>query len=432
MTIALTIFALTYLLIATEKFPRQAVALLGGTLMIMFGVFDIKEALGFVDWETMGLLFGMFILVAILAEAGFFTWLAIEIAAKLQYRPSLIFIFFPLLAAFMAAFMDSITVMLFLSALTLRISRLTKLDPVPLIIAEVCAANTGGAATLVGDPPNVILGTTLGFGFNDFLIHNGPVVFFAVLVIVGAFYLTNRQMIRTAEAQINLAELVEIDRAGLITNTKMVQIGGIGFAVAILLLVTHQQLSDWLHIDISAAVAALMPALLVVSFGGKDLKHIINKIDIDSLFFFIGLFVMVGALEHTHFMEILAKWLLQTAGSNPNLLLMSLHWLIGMLSGVVDNVPLALAMSYVMKEMAAMPGAPALSIMVWALSLGLDIGGNLTPVGASPNLVAYTFLERSHIHVGWKRWIKLAAAPTFLAMIVCSFFLLLKYAIGFY
>jgi Na+/H+ antiporter NhaD/arsenite permease-like protein len=178
MTIALTIFALTYLLIATEKFPRQAVALLGGTLMIMFGVFDIKEALGFVDWETMGLLFGMFILVAILAEAGFFTWLAIEIAAKLQYRPSLIFIFFPLLAAFMAAFMDSITVMLFLSALTLRISRLTKLDPVPLIIAEVCAANTGGAATLVGDPPNVILGTTLGFGFNDFLIHNGPVVFF--------------------------------------------------------------------------------------------------------------------------------------------------------------------------------------------------------------------------------------------------------------
>lgn len=432
MATALTIFALTYLLIATERFPRQAIALLGGVLLVSLNIFDIREAFSFVDWETMGLLFGMFILVAILAEAGFFTWMASEVAHRLNYRPTYIFIVFPLLAAFMAAFMDSITVMLFLSALSVRIARITKIDPIPLVIAEVCAANTGGAATLVGDPPNVILGATLGFGFNDFVVNTGPISVVATLLIAGGFYLFHRKMIRAAELEIDLDELAAIDRAGLITNRPLLKLGLTGFLAAIFLLVTHLALSDWLGVSITTATAALVPALVVMVVGGEDTKHITGKIDIESLLFFTGLFVIVGALEKTHFIAWLAGQIFSLARGSHVWLLMLLHWGAGLASGVVDNVPMALAMAYVMKDIAALPGAPALSIMVWALALGVDIGGNITPVGASPNVVAYAYMERNHLKVGWWRWIKLTAPPTLMAMAACSALLLIKYWIGWY
>src|ERR1044071_10510027 len=174
MFFALLIFVLAYIAIASEKFPRHWIALIGGGLLILFGILSPSEAFAYIKWETLGLLAGMFLLVSILQEAGFFSWLAMKALKKFNYHPVWLSVVLIVFAAVMAMFMDSITVMLFLSALTLQLCRLLKLDPVPLVIAEVCAANTGGAATLVGDPPNVILGTTLGFNFGDFVTHTGP------------------------------------------------------------------------------------------------------------------------------------------------------------------------------------------------------------------------------------------------------------------
>ena len=187
MIFALIIFVLAYIAIASEKFPRHWVALLGGSLLILFGVLTPSEALTYISWETLGLVAGMFTLVAILVQAGFFTWLAMTSLRKVNYHPASLFVILILLAAFLAAFMDSITVMLFLAALTLQLCRLLNLDPVPLIIAEVCAANTGGSATLVGDPPNVILGTTLGFNFTDFATNTGPIAVVGALILLGIF-----------------------------------------------------------------------------------------------------------------------------------------------------------------------------------------------------------------------------------------------------
>ena len=168
MFLTLGIFVLAYVVIATEKFPRHWVALIGGGLLILLGLLSPMEALTYINWETLGLLSGMFILVSILHEAGFFKWLAMHAVRKVNYHPAYLFVALVLLAAGLAMWMDSITVMLFLSALTLQLCYLLKIDPIPFIITEVCAANIGGAATLVGDPPNVILGTTLGFNFADF------------------------------------------------------------------------------------------------------------------------------------------------------------------------------------------------------------------------------------------------------------------------
>lgn len=435
MAIAVSVFLISYIIIASEKFPRQAVALLGAVALVILNVFPLQEAFTFVDWETIGLLFGMFILIVNLAEVGFFNWLASQVAKQLHYRPTYIFIAFPLLAAFMAAFMDSITVILFLSALSVRIARIIKIDPIPLVIAEVCAANTGGASTLVGDPPNVILGTMLGFNFNDFVIHAGPIAFVSTLVIVFIFYLSNRRMLQRADREIKIDELGELDGGEIITNPFALKIGLVGFGAAIFLLVTHNALASAFGIRLTTATSALIPALLVTIAGGKETEHIIRKIDIESLVFFIGLFIIMGALEKTKFIAMIADQIFTLARGNQLGLLLMLHWGSGFTSAVVDNIPMALAMAYVMKDMAGLAGAPALSLMVWSLALGVDMGGNMTPVGASANVVAYAYLMHfygSEGRIGWLRWIKMAAPPTIAAMLIASLFLYFKFVTGWY
>lgn len=432
MILAITVFLVTYIVIATEKFPRPVVALLGGVILVALNVFDLKEAFGFVDWETMGLLFGMFLLVEMLKEAGFFNWMANTVARKLRYEPIAIFVAFPVLAGVMSAFMDSITVMLFLSALTVRLATLINIDPVPMIVAEVCCANAGGASTLVGDPPNVILGTVLGFNFMDFVIHTGPIAMLSVAVIVIVFYYTNRKMLSQAKASMGEVALAVATPTDDDLHPRLMPIGLIAFGVAIVLLVLHSAIPENAPIHISAATAALLPAFAAVIIGRKDTHDMVKKIDIESLLFFIGLFIMVGALEKTGVIKALASGIATIGIGNTPVLLMLLHWGSGLTSGLVDNIPMALAMAYVLKDLAHMVGAPALAIMTWALALGIDIGGNITPVGASANVVAYVFMERNVGKVGWGRWIKLAAPPTLLAMVLCSVFILIKSAIGWY
>jgi Na+/H+ antiporter NhaD/arsenite permease-like protein len=436
MLIALAVFIIAYAAIVSEKFPRHWIALLGGGLLIVFGVLSPIEAFHYVNWETLGLLSGMFILVSILHEAGFFKWLAMRAVRKVNYHPSYLFAALVILAAVLAMFMDSITVMLFLSALTLQLCYLLKIDPIPFIIAEVCAANVGGAATLVGDPPNVILGTTLGFNFSDFATNTGPISVILVLVLLGMFYFVNRKCLRDAHACLTYEIVNDIEamhRDPL--HHRLTVIGLVGFGAAVLLLITHHWLSEITHLPINAAVCALIPALLaVVALPHLDRGTVFRKLmreDSESILFFAGLFLLIGGLEKVQIFEFMAGKLAEL-GSNQNNLVMALHWGPGLLSGVLDNVPLALAMSYVLQDLAAHPEMPALALMVWSLALGVDIGGNLTPIGASANVVAYSFMERHHGHIGWKRWLMVAVPPTLIIMVLASLMVVFKGHIGWY
>lgn len=436
MTIAIIIFVIAYAAIASEKFPRHLVALVGGTALLLFGVLSPLEALGYINWETLGLLTGMFALVAILHEAGFFTWLAMTAVRKVNYHPSSLFVVLLLLAAVLSMFMDSITVMLFLSALTLQLCRLLKIDPVPFIIAEVCAANTGGAATLVGDPPNVILGTTLGFNFADFATHTGPVSALAAFVLLVVFYYVNRKQLQDAHAALTDEAVKEIEamhRDPL--HMQLTKIGLVGFGTAVFLLIFHHPLSHWTGLPITAAVSALVPAVLAtLALPHHDRSKVFQKLlreDAESLVFFAGLFVLIGGLEKVQLFELLADTLAAST-TNHSSLVMALHWGPGLLSGIFDNVPLALAMSYVLEDLANTPGMPALALMVWSLALGVDMGGNLTPIGASANVVAYSFMEKHHGAIGWKRWLLIAVPPTLLIMVLASTLVMLKGQIGWY
>lgn len=434
MLLTVIIFVLAYIIIATEKFPRHWVALISGALLIVFGILSPIEALSYINWETLGLLAGMFILVSILEEAGFFSWLAMRALKKFNYHPVSLFVILIVFAAIMAMFVDSITVMLFLSALTLQLGRLLKLDPVPLVIAEVCAANTGGAATLVGDPPNVILGTTLGFNFADFATHTGPISLVAALLLLGMFYLTNRKELQHAHEMLTEETVNEIEALHKEPlKAELTRIGLIFFSVAVVLLIFHTPLSHALHFHINAAMAALIPAgFAMLLMRNNDRKKALFKVDSESILFFAGLFVLIGGLEKINLFEQLAVGLSGWAMDDHGTLVMVLHWVPGLASGIVDNVPLALAMSYVLKDLAQMPGAPALALMVWSLALGVDIGGNLTPIGASANVVAYSFMEKNHGSIGWKRWLTIAVPPTVLIMIFASLSVLFKGQIGWF
>lgn len=434
MLLTVIIFVLAYIIIATEKFPRHWVALIGGALLIVFGILSPIEALSYINWETLGLLAGMFILVSILEEAGFFSWLAMRALKKFNYHPVSLFVILIVFAAIMSMFVDSITVMLFLSALTLQLGRLLKLDPVPLVIAEVCAANTGGAATLVGDPPNVILGTTLGFNFADFATHTGPISLVAALLLLGMFYLTNRKELQHAHEMLTEETVNEIEALHKEPlKAELTRIGLIFFSVAVILLIFHTPLSHALHFHINAAMAALIPAgFAMLLMRNNDRKKALFKVDSESILFFAGLFILIGGLEKINLFEQLAIGLSNWAMDDHGTLVMVLHWVPGLASGIVDNVPLALAMSYVLKDLAQMPGAPALALMVWSLALGVDIGGNLTPIGASANVVAYSFMEKNHGSIGWKRWLTVAVPPTLAIMIFASLSVLFKGQIGWF
>jgi len=430
--ITLISFIVIFGLIIWEKIPRMYLALFGAIFLITIGVFDLKEAINFVSWETIGFLLGMFLLIEILIEAGFFRWVALVLARKLNYEPIKILVFFPLLSFFLSAFINSITVMVFLTVVTVELARLLNFDPVPVVINEVILSNIGGAATLVGDPPNVILGTVLGFGFNDFLIHNGVIAMISALVAIGVSYLMHRKSFSKANSLTHLKEVKDIDPATQIKDIFLLKCGLAGISIALFLLVGKPFL-DKIGITLSVSSASLIPALAILTFGGQRVykHHFMRKIDGETIMFFIGLFIMIGALEKRYIIQMAANYL-EVLFETSTGFVSALFWGSGIISAFVDNVPLAMATAYIIKQNVATGMFAGAGILVWATSLGVDLGGNLTPIGASANVVAYSALEKNNIKIGWGRWLKFALPPSLAALLVSYIGILIKLHFKFY
>ena len=444
--LALVIFLLMFIVIVSGKVHRYIPALVGAALtcIVVFlivarspdmvvNVFNLGQIGEFkfwipgeqhveshgVNWQTIIFIGGMMVMVEGLGAVGFFRWLCLYVAKLVNYQAVPILIVFMLLSGFLSMFIDSITVLLFLTSVTIELARLLKFDPVPVIIAEIFAANTGGSATMSGDPPNIIIGTALGYTFTDFAVNTGPIAWAGMLVTLGLFYLFFRKILSTSQSGNSVGLYPQPSEA--ITNPRLFKINTAIFILTVILIVTHA------NTGLSLALIACAAAALTMLAAGKRSLHVIKGVDWRTLLFFLGLFVCVGGLEETGVLKMLAEYIGEVSGGNLVLVIPIILWVSAIASAIVDNIPFAATMVPVIVNLSQTAGLK-LPTLAWTLALGTDIGGNATPIGASANVVGTAIAEREGYPISWGRFMKYALPAMIVVVALCHLLLILRYA----
>ena len=372
-----------------------------------------------VNWQTIIFIAGMMVMVCGLEVVGFFRWLCLYVARLVGCRVIPILISFMLLSGFLSMFIDSITVMLFLSMVTIELARMLKFDPVPVIVAEIFAANVGGSATMCGDPPNIIIGTAFGYTFTDFLLNTGPIAWIAMIICVTYFYLIFR---RSLQQEGDIQEMVRACPlpSSAIMNPRLFKIESGIFLIVVVLLVTHAQTG------LSVAIIGVIAAVLTVVVHRRGALELIKHVDWHTLVFFLGLFICVGGLEQTGVLEMVAEYIGEVSGGDISIAIPFILWISAFASAIVDNIPFAATMVPVISQLAINNGMP-LPTLAWTLALGTDIGGNATPIGASANVVGTAVAQREGYPISWGRFLKYALFPMIIVVGMCNLMLLWRY-----
>jgi Na+/H+ antiporter NhaD/arsenite permease-like protein len=445
--LAIAIFIVMFVVITIGKVHRYIPALIGGAavlIIVFLGVMQSPESISNsfnfgqlinakfwypgheplesrgVNWQTIIFIAGMMLMVEGLAAAGFFRWLCLYVARICRYKVIPIFIAFMVLSGFLSMFIDSITVMLFLASVTIELARLLKFDPIPVIIAEIFAANTGGSATMSGDPPNIIIGTAFGYTFTDFITNTGPIAWAGMIVCVVFFYFCFRKILSPPKITLDSSQKPYPQPKEAITSPRLFVLNTGVFILLVVLLVTHAQTG------LSVATIGVIAAILTLIIAGTGAFHIIKKFDWRTVLFFIGLFVVVYGLEETGVLKLVANYIGEVSGGKATIVIPVILWLAAIVSALVDNIPLAATMIPVIANLAQTTGI-SLPSLAWATALGTDIGGNATPIGASANVVATAVAEKEGYPCGWGRYCKYAIPGTILVLAVCHVMLLLMH-----
>lgn len=447
--VAVSIFLLMFVLIIMDKIERHIVTLvcgvatigivLGGCMHSMHAIIETLNVKGIftldfwyqsgeaaesssgINWATIIFILGMMVMVEGMAKAGFFRWLCMTIAKAVHYRVIPIFLTFMIMSSVLAMFIDSITVILFLAAVTVELAGLLKFNPVPMILAEVFCANLGGSATMCGDPPNIIIGTSLGYSFADFISNTGVIAGISLIAIVIFFYFCFRKELKASEVAIGqIDESTYPNPKDAITDKKRFIFSCIIFACAIILLVTHAQTG------LTVAFIGMFIAIVTLLVAGKSIKSLIKGIDYKTLLFFIGLFMVVGGLEQTGVLEVIANFIEKISGGNVKMMVVIIIWISAFASAFIDNIPFAATMIPVIKNLSIVSGAN-LAVLAWALSMGTDIGGSATPIGASANVVGTSVAAKAGHPVGWGKYCKSAVPATMMVLVISTVFILVRY-----
>ena len=359
-----------------------------------------------INWGTILFIAGMMIMVEGLEDTGFFRWLCMVLAKAVGYRTIPLFLVFVLLSALLSMFIDSITVILFLVAISIKLSQLLRFDPIPLILAEIFAANLGGASTMSGDPPNIIIGTALGYTFSDFLCHTGVIAWISMATVLPFLLFTARSMGRKGSARPEVPP-----PSSAIVSRHHFYRSVFVFLFTVVLLVTHG------ITGLSVASVGVIAGGLTLLTSYRGPKSLLSRLDWRTLLFFAGLFVTVSGLEQTGILELLAGLISRAGSGNPAVILVIILWISAIASAFVDNIPFAATMVPVIRSIAATQGME-LDTLAWTLALGTDIGGSATPIGASANVVG-TAIAAKHGHsIGWGRYCRTAVPATAIAMTV--------------
>ncbi len=418
--IAIGVFLVTYAFIVTEKIHRTIIAMTGGILMVLLGIVGQEKALEHIDFNTIGLLTGMMIIVAITAETGLFNFIAIWAAKKVKGSPLKILIVLSVITAIGSAFLDNVTTVLLMVPVTFSITRQLRVNPIPFLITEIIASNIGGTSTLIGDPPNIMIGSAVKELTFMAFINNLTAISFLILFVNIAIlaFLYRKQMKTSEELKANLMDLDEkeeiVDKKLLIKSLITLFVTIVGFFI-------HQ------IVQVESATVALAGAfLLLLLTGEKYLDKAFHKVEWTTIFFFIGLFVLVSGLIETGVISLLAKYAVSLTGGDVKATSILILWISALASAFIDNIPFVATMIPMINEMGSM-GITNLDPLWWSLSLGADLGGNGTLVGASANVIVAGLAAKEGYPISFGKFLLVAFPLMILSVLISTVYVYLRY-----
>jgi len=410
------IFLITFALIVSDRVHRTVSALLGGIAMILLGVLTQETAFDAVDWNVIFLLAGMMIIANVLRETGLFQWIAVQSVRLGKGDPFRILIILVIVTAFTSAFLDNVTVVILVVPVTLVLAASLGVSPLPFLIAEILASNIGGAATLVGDPPNILIGSAANIDFVTFAANMTPISIIILVAFVGLSWFLFKEDLRKKEP--DNADIEAFDASALITDPPLLRKSLIVLAGVVIGFLFHGAL------NLEPATIALGGATILMLWGRTDPHHVLREIEWTTLFFFIGLFIAVEAVVQVGIIEQVAQAALRLTGGSLALTSMMLLWFSAVASGFVDNIPYTTAMIPVVESLGeAMPVMP----LWWSLALGADLGGNATLVGAAAGVVVASLAEKSGNPIGFGRFLRYGVITTIMSLALASVYVWLRY-----
>jgi Na+/H+ antiporter NhaD/arsenite permease-like protein len=416
--IALAIFAFTYGAIASDRVDRTVAALLGAVAVLLFGIVSQDAGFAAVDWNVIFLLFGMMVIAGVLRRTGVFGWLAVRTVRVAHGEPMVILLLLAGITALLSAFLDNVTTIVLLIPVTLYIATTLRLSPIPFVLAEVLASNIGGTATLIGDPPNILIGSAAGLTFVDFLVNLTPVI----ILVFGAFVVAMATVFRgqmTVAPEVREAVLA-IDDSTFITDHRLLRVSLLVLALTIVGFLLAAA------VDQRPATIALLGAAVLLLVSRVDPEELIREVDWSTLLFFVGLFVLIEGLVATGVIAGIGEWLAEITGGDQ-VATLGLLWVSGVASAFVDNIPYTATMIPVVQQL----GTSGLAVdpLWWALALGACLGGNATIIGASANVVAANATARAGHPISFGQFLRVGGLVAVLSLLISSVYVWLRYLV---
>lgn len=417
--IAVAVFLIVILLIITERVHRTAAAMAGAVVLILTGVMSAEKALSYIDFNTIGVLVGMMIFVAIVRQSGMFEYIAVRAAKAVHGDPWKIMVAFTLITAVLSAILDNVTTVLLVGPMSIAIARMLKIDPVPFLMGQILASNVGGTATLIGDPPNIMIGSAAHLSFMDFLDNTGFAVLFILAVLILLMKVVYEKKIELGTVDTGAIE--KLDPSKSITNRALMKKGIIVLICVIIGFMFHDKLG------IESSVIALTAAAVMLVIGREDVDQAIQDVEWTTILFFMSLFVVVGGLTETGIIKELASKIIDATNGHPMVTMLVLLWASALLSSILDNIPFVATLIPLILAMQA-DGMDVTSFW-WAISLGACLGGNGTMIGASANMVLSDISTKHGYPITFKSYLKVGMPFMLLSIVISTVFLVVKFGI---
>lgn len=423
--IPILVFLVVYLAITFEFVNKAVAAILGTAVLLVMGIVDEHTAVELIDSETIMLLLGMMIIVSLLRKSGFFSLISVKIAEMTKGSPVKILVLFSIITAIMSAFLDNVTTVLIIIPIIIELTRGMGLDPKVFVISQALISNIGGTATLIGDPPNIIIGSKVGLTFNQFIVNLFIPVSIAFVAVLAYIWFINRDVIKPIDKSVTklfsvqlLLEKIRFEFLNINIDKKFMGKALACLAIVILMFVTQTVTG------ITPGVSAVLIAMVLFVIAKTDVDEILEEVEWSTLMFFAGLFILVGVLEEHGVIEWIAHNVFMKIGDNPYIVVMTILWVSGIASGFLDNIPFTITMIPIIHLMLESNPVPN-NILWWALSLGACFGGNITMIGASANIVSVGIAKKHGVKISFLEFMKSGVVVSFISMVIASIYLLI-------